>query len=230
MRCQHLSISQPLTVWRSLSCPALGEVSWAVSYLEMTYWVWNWTSHLNSHWAAFVSMYSMLCFNRVKWMGSVKEAFVLVLDAKANIRDYHGKMAVHYWTGSTDVFNKPGSQSGEATCNFRMLPCLRINVEIINFVKWLLQLRVSISETDACFICSGGKWSRGRRGQRYAQFSSLLMSRSRSHGHLNMEQDSQPLPLSRGRSPSWRLVPSADAPQSRGPRQTLHLHLWSSDT
>ncbi|XP_031419824.1 ankyrin repeat domain-containing protein SOWAHC [Clupea harengus] len=76
--------------------------------------------------------------------------------AKANIRDYHGKMAVHYWTGSTDVFNKPGSQSG-------------------------------------------GKWSRGRRGgQRYPQFSSLLLSRSRSQGLLNMElapspQDSQPL-------------------------------------
>ncbi|XP_046890556.1 uncharacterized protein LOC124477071 isoform X1 [Hypomesus transpacificus] len=33
-------------------------------------------------------------------------------DAKTNIRDYHGKMAAHYWSGSTDVFNKPGSQSG----------------------------------------------------------------------------------------------------------------------
>ncbi|XP_062403606.1 ankyrin repeat and SOCS box protein 14 [Sardina pilchardus] len=71
-------------------------------------------------------------------------------NAKANIRDYHGKMAVHYWTGSTDVFNKPGSQSG-------------------------------------------GKWSRGRRGQRYTHFSSLLLSRSRSQGHLNMELDAQPL-------------------------------------
>ncbi|XP_046890557.1 ankyrin repeat domain-containing protein SOWAHC-like isoform X2 [Hypomesus transpacificus] len=33
-------------------------------------------------------------------------------NAKTNIRDYHGKMAAHYWSGSTDVFNKPGSQSG----------------------------------------------------------------------------------------------------------------------
>lgn len=64
-------------------------------------------------------------------------------NAKVNIRDYHGKMASHYWNGSMDVFNMGGSQSG-------------------------------------------GKWSRGRRGQRYGQLSALL-SRSRSQGNLNVE-------------------------------------------
>ncbi|KAL7402083.1 hypothetical protein ABVT39_009249 [Epinephelus coioides] len=31
-------------------------------------------------------------------------------NAKTNIRDYHGKTAVHYWSGCTDVFNKPDPQ------------------------------------------------------------------------------------------------------------------------
>lgn len=170
-------------------------------------------------------------------MGSVKEAFVFVLDAKANIRDYHGKIAVHYWTGSTDVFSKPGSQSGEVTCNcwcckkslcfhvweFMSCRCMS-HVCVCLYFKWLPLLCVSILKTDASFINSGGKWSRGRRGQRYAQFSSLLMSRSRSNGHLNMEQDSQPLPLSRGRSSSW-LMPLVDAPRAgdRGRHYTLNF-------
>lgn len=37
---------------------------------------------------------------------------VFVLDAKTNIRDYHGKMAAHYWTGSAHVFERP-DLSGE---------------------------------------------------------------------------------------------------------------------
>ncbi|XP_041692579.1 ankyrin repeat domain-containing protein SOWAHC isoform X2 [Coregonus clupeaformis] len=32
-------------------------------------------------------------------------------NARTNIRDYHGKHAVHYWSGSADAFNKPSSQS-----------------------------------------------------------------------------------------------------------------------
>ncbi|KAK0144072.1 Ankyrin repeat domain-containing protein SOWAHC [Merluccius polli] len=39
-------------------------------------------------------------------------ALINTYNAKTDIRDYHGKMAVHYWSGNTDVFNKPGSQSG----------------------------------------------------------------------------------------------------------------------
>ncbi|KAJ8343313.1 hypothetical protein SKAU_G00306420 [Synaphobranchus kaupii] len=67
-------------------------------------------------------------------------------NAKANIRDYHGKTAMHYWSGSADVFNRPGSQSR-------------------------------------------GKWSRGRRVQRYAHLPSLLLSsRTRSQRHPNLER------------------------------------------
>ncbi|XP_028814324.1 ankyrin repeat domain-containing protein SOWAHC isoform X2 [Denticeps clupeoides] len=65
-------------------------------------------------------------------------------NAKVSIRDYHGKMAIHYWTGNADVFKRPVFQS-----------------------------------------C--GKWSRGRRGGRYAQLSSILLPRSKSHGHLSLE-------------------------------------------
>ncbi|KAI7811664.1 putative ankyrin repeat domain-containing protein SOWAHA-like [Triplophysa rosa] len=32
-------------------------------------------------------------------------------NAKVNIRDYHGKMAAHYWNGTMDIFNKHGSHS-----------------------------------------------------------------------------------------------------------------------
>ncbi|XP_044048176.1 ankyrin repeat domain-containing protein SOWAHC isoform X2 [Siniperca chuatsi] len=66
-----------------------------------------------------------------------------VRDAKTSIRDYHGKTAVHYWSGCTDVFSKPDSQSG-------------------------------------------GRFHRGRQTQRYA-LPSLLLSRSRSQGQLNLE-------------------------------------------
>ncbi|KAK2880654.1 hypothetical protein Q8A73_023352 [Channa argus] len=33
-------------------------------------------------------------------------------EAETNIRDYHGKKAVHYWTGSSDVFHRADSHSG----------------------------------------------------------------------------------------------------------------------
>ncbi|XP_013878458.1 ankyrin repeat domain-containing protein SOWAHC isoform X2 [Austrofundulus limnaeus] len=39
--------------------------------------------------------------------------------AKTNIRDYHGKTAVQYWTGGADVFNRPDSQSDERFCRTR---------------------------------------------------------------------------------------------------------------
>lgn len=37
----------------------------------------------------------------------------LLSDAKTNIRDYHGKTAAHYWSGGTDIFDKPDALSGE---------------------------------------------------------------------------------------------------------------------
>ncbi|XP_045894038.1 ankyrin repeat domain-containing protein SOWAHC isoform X2 [Micropterus dolomieu] len=73
----------------------------------------------------------------------VVQALINTYNAKTNVRDYHGKTAVHYWSGCTDVFNKPDSQSG-------------------------------------------GGFYRGRRTQRYA-LPSLLLTRSRSQGQLNLE-------------------------------------------
>ncbi|XP_044211619.1 ankyrin repeat domain-containing protein SOWAHC-like isoform X1 [Thunnus albacares] len=69
-------------------------------------------------------------------------------NAKSNIRDYHGKMAAHYWSGCTDIFSRPDPQSG-------------------------------------------GRFSRIRRTQRYA-LPSLLLSRSRSQGQLNLEFGTPP--------------------------------------
>ncbi|XP_041852080.1 ankyrin repeat domain-containing protein SOWAHC-like [Melanotaenia boesemani] len=42
----------------------------------------------------------------------IVQTLISTYNAKTNVRDYHGKMAVHYWKGSTDIFNKPDSQSG----------------------------------------------------------------------------------------------------------------------
>ncbi|XP_029992327.1 ankyrin repeat domain-containing protein SOWAHA isoform X2 [Sphaeramia orbicularis] len=70
-------------------------------------------------------------------------SLINIYNAKTNIRDYHGKTAVHYWSGSTDIFNKVDSQ------------------------------------TDGVF-------SQRRRTQRYT-LPSLLLSRSRSYGQINLE-------------------------------------------
>ncbi|KAF6722111.1 Ankyrin repeat domain-containing protein SOWAHC [Oryzias melastigma] len=42
-------------------------------------------------------------------------------NAKTNIRDYHGKMAVHYWKGSTDVFNQSDLQPDGSFCRARRM-------------------------------------------------------------------------------------------------------------
>ncbi|XP_039988716.1 ankyrin repeat domain-containing protein SOWAHC [Xiphias gladius] len=73
----------------------------------------------------------------------IVRALINTYNAKTSIRDYHGKTAVHYWSGCTDIFNKPDSQAG-------------------------------------------GRFSRGRWTQRY-NLPSLRLSRSRSHGQLNLE-------------------------------------------
>lgn len=56
----------------------------------------------------------------------------LSLDAKTNVRDYHGKMAAHYWSGSTDVFTKPDPHPGERSCRH-----IYLFVLVLCFVKWL---------------------------------------------------------------------------------------------
>nr|XP_046250987.1 ankyrin repeat domain-containing protein SOWAHC [Scatophagus argus] len=73
----------------------------------------------------------------------VVHALINTYSAKTNIRDYHGKMAVHYWSGCIDVFNRPDLQSG-------------------------------------------GRLYRGRQTQRHV-LPSLLLSRSRSQGQLDLE-------------------------------------------
>ncbi|CAL8355318.1 unnamed protein product [Lota lota] len=39
-------------------------------------------------------------------------ALINTYNAKTDIRDYHGKKAVHYWSERSDAFNKPGAESG----------------------------------------------------------------------------------------------------------------------
>ncbi|XP_069384513.1 ankyrin repeat domain-containing protein SOWAHC isoform X4 [Paralichthys olivaceus] len=73
----------------------------------------------------------------------VIHALVNTYNAKTSVRDYHGKTALHYWSGCSDVFASAESQSGE-------------------------------------------RFSRGRRTQRYV-LPSLLLTRSRSQGQINLE-------------------------------------------
>ncbi|XP_037621921.1 ankyrin repeat domain-containing protein SOWAHC [Sebastes umbrosus] len=82
----------------------------------------------------------------------IVQALINTHNANSSIRDYHGKTAVHYWSGCTDVFNKPQAQSG-------------------------------------------GTFFRGRRTQRYA-LPSLLLTRSRSQGQLNLDFGTPPLSAS----------------------------------
>ncbi|CAJ1055798.1 ankyrin repeat domain-containing protein SOWAHC-like isoform X1 [Xyrichtys novacula] len=42
----------------------------------------------------------------------VVHALINTYKAKTNLRDYHGKMAVHYWSGCTEVFTKQDQNSG----------------------------------------------------------------------------------------------------------------------
>ncbi|XP_041794648.1 ankyrin repeat domain-containing protein SOWAHC [Chelmon rostratus] len=82
----------------------------------------------------------------------VAHALINTYNAKTNLRDYHGKTAVHYWSGCSDAFNKPDCQSGS-------------------------------------------RFSRGRQTQRYV-LPSLLMSRSRSQGQLNLDFGTVPQSVS----------------------------------
>ncbi|XP_034443042.1 ankyrin repeat domain-containing protein SOWAHC-like [Hippoglossus hippoglossus] len=43
----------------------------------------------------------------------VIHALVNTYNAKTSVRDYHGKMALHYWSGCSDVFSSAESQAGE---------------------------------------------------------------------------------------------------------------------
>lgn len=56
-------------------------------------------------------------------------SFIPALDAKTNIRDYHGKMAVHYWKGSSDVFNQPNLQPGQ--CCYSKSPASKLRILLV---------------------------------------------------------------------------------------------------
>ncbi|KAL1247934.1 hypothetical protein QQF64_023310 [Cirrhinus molitorella] len=44
-------------------------------------------------------------------------------NAKVNIRDYHGKMAAHYWNGSKDIFTEHRSHSAASWPRGRRAQC-----------------------------------------------------------------------------------------------------------
>ncbi|XP_029697690.1 ankyrin repeat domain-containing protein SOWAHC isoform X3 [Takifugu rubripes] len=62
----------------------------------------------------------------------VVHALIHIYNAKTNIRDYHGKIAAHYWSGSSNVFQKPDLQSGGRISRGKygqchVLPSLRLS-------------------------------------------------------------------------------------------------------
>ncbi len=83
-------------------------------------WKWDWRSEAlwpTYRWSSVTGLIPSLRASKPQTAKSVKvvlTCFSLVAsDAKTNIRDYHGKTAAHYWSGCTDIFNKPDAQSGE---------------------------------------------------------------------------------------------------------------------
>lgn len=112
--------------------------------------------------------------------------FFLSLDAKVNIRDYHGKMAAHYWNGSMDIFNKHGSHSGKSVYSLLHKFSLQFYYDNTVNIKCFHCLIGCLRCLTVAFLQSAGRWSGGRRGQCYTQLSALL-SRSRSHGNISVE-------------------------------------------
>ncbi|MEQ2241328.1 hypothetical protein ILYODFUR_024203 [Ilyodon furcidens] len=60
------------------------------------------------------------------------QTLISTYNAKINIRDYHGKTALQYWSGSTDIFNKSDLHTGGMFCPSRRtqrfaLPSLRLS-------------------------------------------------------------------------------------------------------
>ncbi|XP_023201063.1 ankyrin repeat domain-containing protein SOWAHC-like isoform X1 [Xiphophorus maculatus] len=62
----------------------------------------------------------------------VVQTLISTYNAKTNIRDYHGKTAVQYWSGSTDIFSKADPHTSRTFCPGRRtqrfaLPSLRLS-------------------------------------------------------------------------------------------------------
>lgn len=59
-------------------------------------------------------MYFKVLLYNLKWL-------FLSSDAKVNVRDYHGKMAAHYWNGSKDLFTEHRPHSGTYNSSYNFL-------------------------------------------------------------------------------------------------------------
>ncbi|CAM4735348.1 unnamed protein product [Leuciscus chuanchicus] len=55
--------------------------------------------------------------------GKIIQLLINNYNAKVNIRDYHGKMAAHYWTGSKDLFTEHRSHSAGSLSRGRRVQC-----------------------------------------------------------------------------------------------------------
>ncbi len=118
-------------------------------------------------------------------------------DAKVNIRDYHGKMAAHYWSGSKDIFTEHRSHSGMYYYSvlhiYRSMFITMTNKIILCIVSTSLCCCIGcLRWLTAVLLHSAGSWPRGRRAQCYSQLSALL-SRSQSNRNISAETSSRPL-------------------------------------
>ncbi|KAK7122045.1 hypothetical protein R3I93_022983 [Phoxinus phoxinus] len=55
--------------------------------------------------------------------GKIIQLLINNYNAKVNIRDYHGKMAAHYWNGSKDLFTEHRSHSAGSLSRGRRVQC-----------------------------------------------------------------------------------------------------------
>ncbi|XP_023201069.1 ankyrin repeat domain-containing protein SOWAHC-like isoform X2 [Xiphophorus maculatus] len=78
------------------------------------------------------SGYTALHLASIHGHQEVVQTLISTYNAKTNIRDYHGKTAVQYWSGSTDIFSKADPHTSRTFCPGRRtqrfaLPSLRLS-------------------------------------------------------------------------------------------------------
>ncbi|XP_043981836.1 uncharacterized protein LOC122836166 isoform X3 [Gambusia affinis] len=78
------------------------------------------------------SGYTALHLASIHGHQEVVHTLISTYNAKTNIRDYHGKTAVQYWSGSTDIFSKADPHTSRTFCPGRRtqrfaLPSLRLS-------------------------------------------------------------------------------------------------------
>ncbi|XP_043981839.1 uncharacterized protein LOC122836166 isoform X6 [Gambusia affinis] len=80
----------------------------------------------------FITGYTALHLASIHGHQEVVHTLISTYNAKTNIRDYHGKTAVQYWSGSTDIFSKADPHTSRTFCPGRRtqrfaLPSLRLS-------------------------------------------------------------------------------------------------------